>query len=42
MQKRQNDFKLKSSEIFTRFQNHLNNGCNGDKPAAPSMHQERL
>lgn len=31
---RQNEFKKRSAEIFNKFQDHMNNGCDGDKAAA--------
>lgn len=34
IKRRQLAFQKKSSGIFTRFQEHLNNGCAGDKAAA--------
>jgi hypothetical protein len=34
IKRRQLEFRKKSSEIFARFQEHLNNGCAGDKAAA--------
>ncbi len=34
IERRQNEFKRISEEVFIQFQKHLNNGCNGDKAKA--------
>lgn len=34
MHKRLHDFQTKSSQVFRRFQEHMNNGCNGNKSIA--------
>ncbi len=34
IKRRQLEFKARSSEIFARFQEHMNNGCAGDKAKA--------
>lgn len=34
IERRQNNFKSEASKIFARFQEHMNNGCAGNKAAA--------
>ncbi len=34
IERRQNEFKRVSEEVFMQFQKYLNNGCNGDKAKA--------